>query len=217
MYEVIMNEPPNGIIRRVYVFLIPPPQWRLPVIIMLGSLTGLGIMVFYISNAVSYLSDDPAACVNCHVMVPQHATWQRGSHGIVAACNDCHVPHNNPISTYVFKASDGVRHAFMFTFRLEPQVIRMHEPGMATVQENCVRCHHHTVSMTDIQFISASDIGHGRGKFCWDCHRETPHGRISSLSSTPYARVPVLGPVTPAWMRDSTMNVHTSQQELELQ
>jgi len=41
----------------------------------------------------------------------------------------------------MFKARDGLRHSFMFTFKLEPQVIRMHEAGRIVVQGNCVRCH----------------------------------------------------------------------------
>jgi cytochrome c nitrite reductase small subunit len=96
----------------------PPDPWKLPVIMVLGIFVGLGMHVLYIANAASYLSDDPEACVNCHVMNPQFATWQRGSHGRVATCNDCHVPHDNIAHTYYFKAQDGLRHSTMFTFRL---------------------------------------------------------------------------------------------------
>jgi cytochrome c nitrite reductase small subunit len=35
---------------------------------------------------------------------------------------------------------------------------------------------------------------------CTDCHREVPHGRIHSLSSTPNAAVPPLTPVAPEWL-----------------
>src|SRR3970040_396575 len=97
----------------------PPPKWRIPVIITLGVLIGIGLLILRISNAASYLSDNPNACINCHVMTPQFATWQRSSHARVATCNDCHVPQDNLIRTYAFKASDGLRHSFMFTFRLE--------------------------------------------------------------------------------------------------
>ena len=115
--------------------LIPPPQWRVPVIVAVAVIIGLGFVILHISNASSYLSNDPRACINCHVMTAQYASWERSSHARVATCNDCHVPHDNPISTYAFKASDGMRHAFMFTFRLEPQVIRIKEAGINVVQE----------------------------------------------------------------------------------
>jgi cytochrome c nitrite reductase small subunit len=103
----------------------PPDIWKVPVIISLGVLSGLGLLIFQISNASSYLSDNPQACINCHVMTAQYASWHRSSHGRNTVCNDCHVPHTNFLSKYAFKASDGIRHATMFTFRLEPQVIRI--------------------------------------------------------------------------------------------
>jgi cytochrome c nitrite reductase small subunit len=35
---------------------------------------------------------------------------------------------------------------------------------------------------------------------CWECHRETPHGRVHSLSSVPFARVPDPGSPVPGWL-----------------
>ena len=70
--------------------IVPPVNWRFPVLILIGILTGLLLFVLHIGRATSYLSDDPDACTNCHVMAPQYATWEKGSHGRVATCNDCH-------------------------------------------------------------------------------------------------------------------------------
>jgi cytochrome c nitrite reductase small subunit len=196
--------------KRIYDFFIPPPEWRLPVLLLVGIFAGLGAFVLYVSNAVSYLSDDPRACVNCHVMAPQYATWQRGSHGRGTTCNDCHVPHDNVLRTYLFKASDGLRHATMFTLRLEPQVIRIKEAGIGVVQENCIRCHDDLVHRVSSGSLTAMHAAAGEGLLCWDCHREVPHGTVNSLASTPYARVPVPNPVTPAWLRDY---IESSQQE----
>jgi cytochrome c nitrite reductase small subunit len=180
--------------------IIPPQKWKVPVAITLGILIGFGILILRISNASSYLSDDPNACINCHVMTPQFATWQRSSHARVATCNDCHVPHNNPVSTYAFKASDGLRHSFMFTFRLEPEVIRIKEAGINVVQENCTRCHEKIMDQTSLVLVTGESVEHGKGKLCWSCHRETPHGSVSSLSSFPMARIPRLTPVMPEWL-----------------
>ena len=58
-----------------------------------------------------------------------YATWQHSSHRAVAGCNDCHVPQDNVLSKYYFKAKDGLRHATIFTMRAEPQVIKMHADG----------------------------------------------------------------------------------------
>jgi len=38
-------------------------------------------------------------------------------------------------------------------------------------------------------------------RLCWDCHRETPHGRVNSISSVPNARVPVPSSPVPEWMK----------------
>lgn len=180
--------------------IIPPPEWRLPVIVLCGVLVGLGAVVVRVSNAASYLSNTPETCMNCHVMAPQYATWQHGSHGRNTTCNDCHVPHDNVLHTYAFKASDGLRHASMFTLRLEPQVIRIKEAGVNVVQENCKRCHSDLIHFVRLTEMTGASSREGEGVLCWHCHREVPHGRVNSLASTPWARVPMPSNITPDWM-----------------
>lgn len=63
----------------------------------------------------SYVSDDPATCVNCHIMRPEYVTWHHSPHREHATCNDCHVPHDNVFRKYYFKGADGMRHATIFT------------------------------------------------------------------------------------------------------
>ncbi len=185
--------------------LIPPPQWKIPVVVTLGVLAGLGMLILRISNATAYLSNDPQACINCHVMTTQYISWQKSSHARFATCADCHVPQDNFIRTYMFKASDGLRHAYMFTFRLEPQVIQIKDAGTNVVQENCIRCHANQLHRTAaINFITVSMREAGEGKFCWECHRETPHGVVRSLSAFPDARIPQLNPILPKWLEDFT-------------
>jgi len=99
------------------------------------------VFVLHISKAPSYLSDKPEACTNCHIMAPQYATWSHSSHREWTHCNDCHVPHNNVVNKYYFKANDGLRHATIFTLRNEPQVIQIRHAGIGVVQDNCLRCH----------------------------------------------------------------------------
>lgn len=166
-----------------------------------GTLVGLLFFVAHVSRATSYLSDDPTTCVNCHVMAPQYVTWANSAHREFATCNDCHVPHDNYLRHYAFKASDGTRHAFMFTFRLEPQVIRIHEAGQRVVQENCVRCHATTLGNTGLERVSGDDVHGTDGLRCWACHRTTPHGSVRGLAAVPYEHVPLPGSATPAWLR----------------
>lgn len=185
-------------------YLIPPPQWRVAVIIMLGAIAGLGFYALYSSRALSYLSDSPETCVNCHIMAPQYATWQHSSHREVATCNDCHVPHDNIFRTYYFKAMDGARHATMFTLRLEPQNIFIKEAGIGVVQENCIRCHGALITDSKVLAQTQTYLHKFEDRLCWECHREVPHGRVKSLSSTPYARVPMLASPVPEWLKKMT-------------
>ena len=173
--------------------LLPPAKWRFPVLIVSSLFLGLILFLFYVSKAHSYLSDNPETCMNCHIMAPQYATWSHSSHREVANCNDCHVPHNNVVNKYYFKAKDGLRHATMFTLRKEPQVIFIHEEGSEVVQNNCIRCH--SKLLTDPKLASSIEThqAHRTDRKCVECHREVPHGRVNSLSSVPNAKVPVPG------------------------
>lgn len=188
-------------IRRLFGAVAPPPQWRVAVIVVVAVFVGLVGILFHVSRASSYLSDAPETCVNCHVMAPQYATWAKSAHREVATCNDCHVPQDNIFRHYFFKASDGLYHSTIFTLRLEPQVIRIREPGMRVVQENCVRCHYDIIHDVGLQNVSGSDLQHEGGLRCVDCHRATPHGEIRSLSAVPYEHVPMPGRAIPEWMR----------------
>jgi len=189
--------------KKILAKVLPPPAWRLPVAVVMGILCGLGLYIFKISNAVSYLSDNPKTCVNCHVMNPEYATWFHSSHGRVTTCNDCHVPHDNFVSTYMFKAVDGMRHATIFTLRNEPQVIRLREAGKDAVQENCKRCHAGLNQNVSTLNVTQKNYEHATGKYCWECHREVPHGRVKSLSSTPYAGMMFDPKPVPVWLNNA--------------
>lgn len=177
----------------------PPAKWRIPVILLLGSMTGMISYIFYVSKAWSYLSDDPATCVNCHIMRPEYMTWTHSSHRQHASCNDCHVPHDNFFRKYYFKGKDGMRHATLFTLNTYPQTITMHAPGRRVVQENCIRCHGNLTAMVKAN-VSYDETMDGNGKLCWDCHREVPHGRVKSLSATPFGNAPVPKSPVPDWL-----------------
>jgi cytochrome c nitrite reductase small subunit len=163
--------------------LIPPPDWQVPVIVLLGAICGLGLYIVNISNVSSYLSDDPMACINCHVMTPEYITWQHSSHREVTNCNDCHVPHDSFLKKYAFKARDGLYHASVYTLRAEPQTIVMKEASAEVVQSNCIRCHEDQV--VDARLASWVD-NHKQNmteRRCWECHQHVPHGRVKSLSA----------------------------------
>lgn len=176
-------------IRKFIKWLLPPDQWKPTVAVLLGIFSGLGIYALVISNAVSYASDDPKACINCHVMNPEYANWYHNAHGRVTVCNDCHVPHDNVLSKYMFKATDGLNHATKFTFRMERQNIIMEEETRGLIQANCIRCHEKVISKSYLMSVQPNYKNHLTERYCLDCHRQEPHSTIRGLTSVPNSLV----------------------------
>ncbi len=139
------------------------------------------------SKALSYLSTDPKACINCHVMNTQYATWQHSSHARSATCVECHLPTDTTINKYKAKARDGWNHSVAFTLNTYAQNMVISDDAAKRVQANCISCH---ARLTEV-IISNSDNYHNfngvpaTDRLCWDCHRDVPHGKARSLSTTP--------------------------------
>ena len=73
-------EPQGGGRRRKPVAL-----WVIVLLALLfGAVVGLGGFTFTYAQGFSYLSNDPAACMNCHIMREQFDGWSNGSHKAVA-------------------------------------------------------------------------------------------------------------------------------------
>lgn len=176
-------------------------------ILFAGIIVGSGGLFLYLLRAHTYLVDKPAACINCHIMVPYYATWMHSSHGRNTTCNDCHVPHENAVKKWVFKGMDGMKHVAAFVSFSEPQVIKAQTASAQVIMNNCIRCH----KQLNTEFVKTGRIDYmmvqaGKGKACWDCHRNVPHGGVNSLSSTPHAIAPYPESPAPEWLRKMISN-----------
>ena len=136
----------------------------------IGVLMGLGGFTFFYAEGASYLSNDPKACVNCHIMREQYDGWLKGSHHAVATCNDCHVPHEF-ISKYLAKAENGFWHSKGFTLQDFHEPIRIKPRNKTILQENCVGCHASLV--TEIATHPGNDE---QMLDCMHCHSGVGHG-----------------------------------------
>lgn len=136
----------------------------------IGVLFGLGGYTFYYARGASYLSNDPTACVNCHIMRPQFDGWQKASHHAVATCNDCHVPHE-PVGKYLTKLENGFWHAKGFTFQDFHEPIQMRPQSKVVLQNNCMYCHQDFVSAIAPHSVDAS-----QQIDCVQCHQGVGHG-----------------------------------------
>ncbi len=107
---------------------------------LLGVVAGSGGYTFYYAEGASYLSNDPRACVNCHIIREQFAGWQNSSHHAAATCNDCHVPHDF-IGKYWVKATNGYHHSRSFTLQDFHEPIQIRPGNREVLNRNCVYCH----------------------------------------------------------------------------
>ncbi|MDO6472572.1 cytochrome c nitrite reductase small subunit [Maribacter sp. 1_MG-2023] len=170
----------------------------------LAAIIGIGFFLMKEGEVLSYMSDNPQACVNCHVMTPVYNSWMHSSHREWVSCNGCHVPQNNVVNAYYFKAMDGLYHASIFTARAEPEVIFMREGSQEVVQNNCIRCHVQQVTQTKYDGFIEGHKENRTERQCWSCHKEVPHGRIHGMSTVKYNIAPLPTDqeetVIPAWL-----------------
>ncbi len=138
--------------------------------ILTGALLGAGGYTFYYAKGASYLSNDPNACVQCHIMRDQFDSWQKASHHAFAVCNDCHAPKNF-LGKWLTKASNGYRHSQAFTLQNFHEPIRIRPVNAAVLHANCLYCHREFVrEITAHPFIEDEEL------YCVRCHVNVGHG-----------------------------------------
>ena len=139
--------------------------------VALGVALGLGAYTYTYGEGFSYLSNDPKACVNCHIMREHYDGWQKSPHHAVATCNDCHTPHDF-VGKYATKAENGFWHSKAFTLQdyHDPLVIR--PKNAVVVQDACVHCHRDLVDAV----LGDGHAADGGAANCVRCHAEVGHG-----------------------------------------
>lgn len=108
--------------------------------LIFGMIGGLGAFTFGYGEGAAYLSNDPSACANCHVMQGHYDSWQASSHRHVATCNDCHLS-DHPIGKWVVKADNGFFHSLAFTTGNFPEPIHIKPRNRVVTQNACLSCH----------------------------------------------------------------------------
>ncbi|NNL86596.1 MAG: cytochrome c nitrite reductase small subunit [Myxococcales bacterium] len=139
--------------------------------VLFGSALGLGVFLFGYAQGTSYLSDNSAACANCHVMQRHLDAWTKSSHGKFTQCNDCHAPHG-VVGKYVCKIRNGFFHSLAFTTGEFPHRIIMHDYNRRVVESSCRNCHRDFVH--GIDSLSPAN-GTVQGISCLRCHARVGH------------------------------------------
>lgn len=146
--------------------------------LVVGLALGVGAFTFIYAKGASYLTNDPAACANCHIMDDHFDSWAKSSHKAVAVCNDCHTP-SGLIPKYLTKASNGFWHSFAFTTGDFPDPIRIKEHNHEITENACRKCHERVVHDIDVATADVEPDAHyeigGELLQCTRCHRYVGH------------------------------------------
>jgi cytochrome c nitrite reductase small subunit len=145
-------------------------RWLIAAGLLVAGLSlGLGLYTFRYAEGLSYLSNDPAACMNCHVMREHVESWVGSSHHAVATCNDCHVPHAL-LPKYLTKLDNGYHHSAKFTLQNFAEPIRIRPVNLRKLQQNCLECHGALVQ----DIVDHREARRGELR-CTECHRWVGH------------------------------------------
>jgi cytochrome c nitrite reductase small subunit len=136
----------------------------------MGLAAGLGGYTFMYAKGGSYLTNDPAACANCHIMREHFDGWVKSSHRAVAMCNDCHTPPGL-LAKYATKASNGFWHSFAFTTGRFPEPLRIKPHNREITEQACRKCHQDIVEAIEGPHQSAPEMS------CVRCHISVGHLR----------------------------------------
>ena len=134
----------------------------------IGLAVGVGGYTFVYAKGASYLTNDPAACANCHIMREYYDAWLKSSHRAVAVCNDCHTP-SGLIAKYATKASNGFWHSFAFTSSRFPEPLQIKPHNREITNNACRTCH--------VDIVEAIEGPHQGGAklTCVRCHGTVGH------------------------------------------
>ena len=136
----------------------------------IGLAVGIGVYTFVYAKGASYLTNNPAACANCHIMREHYDGWTKSSHRAVAVCNDCHTPPG-VVAKYATKAANGFRHSLAFTTGRFPEPLQITPHNRKITETACRTCHQDI-----LQAIEASHPLTGTLQ-CVRCHSSVGHSQ----------------------------------------
>jgi cytochrome c nitrite reductase small subunit len=141
--------------------------------VLLGIAIGVGLYTFVYARGYSYLSNDPKACANCHIMNEQYDGWLKGSHKSVATCNDCHTPPGF-VPKYMTKAQNGFFHSLYFTTQNFHEPIQITARNRQVTEQACRKCHQSMVESIEAHADQQATS-------CIRCHHSVGHMELTNV------------------------------------
>ena len=127
-------------------------------------------------------------CGVCHSMEPMVKSYHDSTHGgnnprgVMAACTDCHVAHDNVFTHFVGKAQSGTHDAWVTMTRdestLDWQELRNHSEEYV-YDSGCLTCHRNLEAATADSSFHDSYFKGDTGSQCVTCHESVGHANLN--------------------------------------
>ncbi len=136
--------------------------------VTIGLAMGVGGYTFVYARGAAYLTNNPAACANCHIMREHYEGWLKSSHHTVAVCNDCHTP-SGLLAKYATKATNGFWHSFAFTSGRFADPLHIKPHNRLVTEGACRECHQDLIAAIE------NRPSHRGVLPCTTCHKAVGH------------------------------------------
>ena len=155
----------------------------------------IGIVIMFVLIIVSWMVVETTVeitsvaffCNTCHAMEPMVSSYHDSIHGgdsplgIMAACTDCHVSHENVFTHFVGKAKSGT-HDIWVNVTTDTTKIDWAEKRLEREEyvydSGCLTCHQNLEAATQGEEHENYFMGITDSK-CVTCHEEVGHSNIN--------------------------------------
>jgi len=163
-----------------------------------------GTLLFFVLIIVSWMVMETGVevtshadfCIGCHTMEPMVNSYHDDVHGgqnergIVAACTDCHVSHENVFAHFAGKAQSGTHDAWVTLTRDESTLdwqAKREEHNNYVYDSGCLTCHQNLAAAAGGDSYHETYFAGKTGSQCVDCHAEVGHDNLNKyLLETKY-------------------------------
>ena len=165
-------------------------RYVIPALIVIGvvALFVLPFSAWLVGDESFAATSDADFCVGCHTMeamVDGHNVNIHGgnsSHGVRAACTDCHLPHDNSYNYFVAKAQTGTHDLWVETFSdtdsIDWQAKREHRERYV-YDSGCLSCHDKLEEATAGKKMHDNYFAGNTDSKCVTCHAEVGHSDLN--------------------------------------
>lgn len=154
----------------------------------IGSLFFLIIVSWLAVETGIEISSHADFCNICHSMEPMVASYKASIHGgnnprgIMSACTDCHVSHENLFAHFIGKAKSGT-HDIWVTLTVDTtthdwQALRQKNEEYV-YDSGCLTCHRNLEAATLDKKIHNNYFGLVTDSKCVNCHEQVGHSNLN--------------------------------------